>query len=79
MAKAEVFHVVNNVNLDFESMGLKYGMKLLVEDGLLILTDSNGKEQVLFLGEKDEYFGEHTEEVQEITEKPKEKRSKKKK
>ena len=78
MARAEVFHVVNNVHLDFESEGLKYDLKLLIEDGLIILKDSNGKERILFLGEREAYTGEPVKEP--ITELPKpKKRSKKKK
>ena len=79
MAKAEIFHVVNNVALDFESEGLKYDMKLLIEDGLIILKDSKGREKILFLGEETEYTGEVTSEVTEsVTAKPKKRRSKKK-
>jgi hypothetical protein len=58
-------------------------MKLLIEEGLIILTDNKGKEQIIFLGEKEEYRGEPVEVTQEVTEnvtcKPKKKRSKKKK
>lgn len=78
MAKAEIFHVVNNVTLDFESEGLKYVMKLLVEDGLIILKDSKGRENVLLLGEETEYVGEPIEVTEKVTTKSK-KRSKKKK
>ena len=76
MAKADVFHVVNNVLLDFESFGIKYNMKLLIEDGLVILIDDRGKEEILFLGDKEEYTGEP---VEIPLPKPKKKRSKKKK
>lgn len=85
MAKAEIFHVVNNVSLDFESEGHKYLMRLLVENGLIILTDETGKEQYLFLSDKNTgYTGEHEEEPIEqkeepIETKPKKKRKKKKK
>lgn len=72
MAKAEVFHVVNNVTLDFESEGHKYTMKLLVEDGLIILKDETNKEQYLFLGNKEAYTGESIGNVD--IDKPKKKR-----
>ena len=78
MAKAEVFHVVNNVRLDFESEGLKYDLKLLIEDGLIILKDSNGKERILFLGEREAYTGEPVKEPVGELPKPKKKRSKEK-
>lgn len=84
MAKAEIFHVVNNVTLDFESEGHKYLMKLLVEEGLIILQDENKNEKYLFLGDKGEgYTGEvnvePTEAVEEAPKPKKKKRSKKKK
>ena len=78
MAKAEVFHVVNNVHLDFESEGLKYDLRLLIEDGLIILKGSNGKERILFLGEREAYTGEPVKEPIAELPKPK-KRSKGKK
>ena len=76
MAKAEIFHVVNNVTLDFESEGLKYEMRLLIEDGLIILKDNKGREKFLFLGEETHYSGET---IKSTTTKPKKKQSKKKK
>ena len=79
MAKAEVFHVVNNVTLDFESEGLKYIMRLLVENGLIILTDDKGREETIVLGRKSEYTGEPVEIPLEISQKPIKKRKKKKK
>ena len=76
MAKADVFHVVNNVILDFESEGSKYNMKLLIEDGLIILNNDKGEEKYIFLGHKNEgYTGEVVEKPLEL---PKKKRSKKK-
>lgn len=80
MAKADVFHVVNNVLLDFESEGLKYEMKLLIEDGLILLKNSKGEEKIIFLGDKcKDYTGEATQEMALVVEKPKKRRSKKKK
>ena len=86
MLKAEKFNVQNDIRLVFESEGLSYDMKLLIEEGLIILTDNKGKEQIIFLGEKEEYRGEPVEVKQEVTEdlslveeKPKKRRSKKKK
>ena len=82
MLKAEKFNVQNDIRLVFESEGLSYDMKLLIEEGLIILTDNKDKEQIIFLGEKEEYRGEPVEVKQEVTEnvthEPK-KRSKKKK
>lgn len=80
MLKAEKFNVQNDIRLVFESEGLSYDMKLLIEEGLIILTDNKGKEQIIFLGGKEEYRGEPVEVKQEVTEsvtcKPKKKRSK---
>lgn len=76
MAKADVFHVVNNVLLDFESEGLKYEMKLLIEDGLILLKSSKGEEKIILLGDK---CKDYTGEVTLVVEKPKKRRSKKKK
>ena len=81
MLKAEKFNVQNDIRLVFESEGLSYDMKLLIEEGLIILTDNKGKEQIIFLGEKEEYRGEPvevTENMSLVEEKPKKKRSKKK-
>ena len=79
MLKAEKFNVQNDIRLVFESEGLFYDMKLLIEEGLIILTDNKGKEQIIFLGEKEEYRGEPVEVTENVTCKPKKKRSKKKK
>ena len=69
MLKAEKFNVQNDIRLVFESEGLSYDMKLLIEEGLIILTDNKGKEQIIFLGgEKEEYRGEPVEVKQEVTE-----------
>ena len=77
MAKAEIFHVVNNVTLDFESEGHKYLMKLLIENGMIILQDEAGKERFMFLGDEGEsYTGSTTEPT--VAKKPKKKRNKKK-
>ena len=82
MLKAEKFNVQNDIRLVFESEGLSYDMKLLIEEGLIILTDNKGKEQIIFLGEKEAYTGEPVGVKQEVAEnvtcKPK-KRNKKKK
>lgn len=81
MLKAEKFNVQNDIRLVFESEGLSYDMKLLIEEGLIILKDNKGKGQIIFLGEKEEYRGEPvevTENVSLVEEKPKKRRSKKK-
>ena len=81
MLKAEKFNVQNDIRLVFESEGLFYDMKLLIEEGLIILTDNKGKEQIIFLGEKEAYTGEPvevTENMPLVEENPKKKRSKKK-
>lgn len=80
MTEAEIFHVVDNVTLDFESEGHKYNMKLLIENGLIILADEKGKEKFIFLGDESNYRGEPLEETPpEIKEEPKKKRRSKKK
>ena len=86
MLKAEKFNVQNDIRLVFESEGLSYAMKLLIEEGLIILKDNKDREQIIFLGEKEAYTGEPVEVKQEVIvdlsleeEKPKKRRSKKKK
>ena len=78
MAKTEVFHVVNNVTLDFESEGLKYTMRLLIENGLIMLTDDKGREETIVLGRKSEYTGEPIETLLEIPQKSVKKRKRNK-
>lgn len=55
MIRAEQFHVQNNVVLVFESGGKQYRMKLLIENGLVIVNEltpqGEGKDRVMFLEE----------------------------
>ena len=73
MKKAEQYNVQTDINLVFKSKGHNYAMKLLIEEGLIIL-EGNRKTQVIFLGDNEDYYGEHI-----IAEKPKRKRRKKNK
>ena len=59
MLKAEKFNVQNDIRLIFESEGLSYDMKLLIEEGLIILKDNKDREQIIFLGEKKKNTGEN--------------------
>ena len=79
MLKAEKFNVQNDIRLVFESEGLSYDMKLLIEEGLIILKDNKDREQIIFLGEREGYRGEPVEVTENVTRKPKTKRSKGKK
>ena len=82
MLKADKYNVQTDILLGFKSKGYDYEMKLLIEEGLIILKDSKGGEKVLFLGEQVSYTGEPVEVTQKVTEsvtcKPKKSRSKKK-
>ena len=82
MKTADVFKVVNNITLAFESRNKQYTMRLLVENGLIILSDSKGKDTIIFLGDEGEgYTGSpvETEPVVSTEIKPKKKRKSKKK
>jgi hypothetical protein len=80
MAKAEQFNVQTNIDLVFDSEGKHYKMKLLIENGIIVLEDNEGKEQYIFLGDKEEYWGEPIKEpLPEIESKPKKKRKRSKK
>ena len=74
MKKAEQYNVQTDINLTFKSKGHDYTMKLLIEEGLVIL-EGNNKTEILFLGDHEDYYGEPMKEV--IEEKPKKKRKKK--
>lgn len=62
MPKADQFIVQNNIVLAFESRGKQYKMKILVEDGMILLYELQGNEEndlkVWFLGEEKSYTGE---------------------
>ena len=79
MLKADKYNVQTDILLGFKSKGYDYEMKLLIEEGLIILRDNKGKEQIMFLGERGEYRGEPVEVTESVTCKPKKRRSKKKK
>ena len=74
MKKAEQYNVQTDINLVFKSKGHNYTMKLLLEEGLIII-EGNKKTQIVFLGDNKDYYGEPMKEV--IKEKPKKKRKKK--
>ena len=78
MLKADKYNVQTDILLGFKSKGYDYEMKLLVEEGLIILKDNKGGEKVLFLGEQVSYTGEAVQEVSPVAEKPKRKRKRKK-
>ena len=81
MPKADQFIVQNDIVLAFESRGRQYKMKLLVEEGMVLLYEIKDNEEqdlkVWFLGDRDSYEGENKEVKTLSTVKPK-KRSKKK-
>ena len=81
MHTADQFRVQTNIKLVFDSKGRSYTMKLLIDEGLVVLTEKHeNKVQVLFLGEQNSYYGAG--EIQKsatVLESPKRKRSKKKK
>lgn len=83
MPKADQYIVQNNIVLAFESRGKQYKMKVLVEDGMILLYEMQDNVEndlkVWFLGDRDGYTGEHRIIEVEPTVKPKKKRSKKKK
>ena len=80
MYTADKFNVQNNIVLVFESKGCKYTMHLLIENGLIRLeNETNGGDTILFLGEAQSYTGEPVEPTEVIEEKPKRRKSKKKK
>ena len=93
MPKADQFIVQNNIVLAFESRGKQYKMKVLVEDGMILLYEMQGNEEndlkVWFLGKEKSYAGEasHTypyyssipKETSPVVTPKKRKRSKKKK
>ena len=82
MKTADVFKVVNNITLAFESRSKQYTMKLLVENGLIILSNNKGRDTIIFLDDEGEgCTGSpvETEPVVSTEPKPKRKRSKKKK
>ena len=73
MKKAEQYNVQTDINLVFKSKGHNYTMRLLIEEGLIIL-EGNRKTQIVFLGDNKDYYGERV-----IVEKPKRKSRKKNK
>ena len=73
MKKAEQYNVQTDINLVFKSKGHNYTMKLLIEEGLIIL-EGNRKTQIVFLGDNEDYYGERI-----VVEKPKRKRRNKNK
>lgn len=74
MKKAEQYNVQTDINLVFKSMGHNYTMRLLIEEGLIIL-EGNKKQQIIFLGDNEDYYGEPA----TVEGKPKKKRKKKEK
>lgn len=84
MPKADQFIVQNNIVLAFESRGKQYKMKVLVEDGMILLYEMQGNTEndlkVWFLGEAySGYTGEPVKEEPPAEPPKKRKRSKKKK
>lgn len=83
MKTSDIFNVQTNIVLAFDSRNKHYTMKLLIENGLIILSDDKGKEEIFFLGDHESYTGETPSEnesiIKEVEEKPKKKRRSKKK